>query len=314
LEIQSGTDREDVIFGWSSALVARGFNEIMSNSLTKASYIENCNDADINPKLSVKILNPLSNDLGVMRQSLVFGGLEAIARNKNYKMPNLRLFELGRTYQKSGEGYKETEHLSLWITGRKHAENWNEGNESVDLFDLKQAVQAILTQSSVLERSTERPDAGGILLEGNEILLGENVIGRFGQVHPDLCEMCDVDQKVYWADLLTQPLLKKKKKIIATELPKFPSVRRDLSLILDTGVKFEDIKKAAFDAERKLLKEVNLFDVYEGNKLESNQVSYAISLVLQDKAQTLTDKKIDKSVSRILEGITKNTGAELRQE
>lgn len=314
LEIQSGTDREDVIFGWSSTLVARGFNEIMSNSLTKASYIENCNDADINPKLSVEILNPLSNDLGVMRQSLVFGGLEAIARNKNYKMPNLRLFELGRTYQKADQGYKETEHLSIWVTGRKHNENWNEGAENVDLFDLKQAVWAILTQSGVLHRTTERADAGGILLEGNEILLGENVIGRFGQVHPDLCEMCDVDQKVYWADLLTKPLLKKKKKIIATELPKFPSVRRDLSLILDKSTKFEEIKKAAFNSERKLLKEVNLFDVYEGDKLDKNQVSYAISLVLQDKAQTLTDKKIDKSVSRILDGITKDTGAVLRQE
>lgn len=312
LEIQAGPDREDILFGWSSTLVARGFNEIMSNSLTKASYIENCNDADINPKLTVNILNPLSNDLGVMRQSLVFGGLEAISRNKNHKMPNLRLFEVGRTYFKDGEGYKEVEHLSLWMTGRKRAENWNEGNENTNIFELKQAVNAILTQSGKVV--TERPDAGGILLEGNEILIGEKVVGRFGQVHPDLCEMCDVDQPVYWADLLTKPLLKKRKKIVAVELPKFPSVRRDLSLILDKSVKFEDIKNAAFNSERKLLKEVNLFDVYEGDKLESNQVSYAISLVLQDKSQTLTDKKIDKSVSRILEGITNDTGAELRQE
>lgn len=312
LEIQAGPDREDILFGWSSTLVARGYNEIMSNSLSKASYIENCNDADINPKLTVNILNPLSNDLGVMRQSLVFGGLEAIARNKNHKMPNLRLFEIGRTYFKDGEGYKETEHLSLWLTGRKRSENWNEGNENVDMFELKQAVNAILFQSG--KAVNERPDAGGILLEGNEILVGEKVIGRFGQVHPDICEMCDVDQPVYWADLLTKPLLKKKKRIAATELPKFPSVRRDLSLILDKSVKFEDIKKAAFNSERKLLKEVNLFDVYEGDKLENNQVSYAISLVLQDKSQTLTDKKIDKSVSRILDGITHDTGAELRQE
>lgn len=314
LEIQAGPDREDILFGWSSTLVARGFNEIMSNSLTKASYIENCNDADLNPKLAVSILNPLSNDLGVMRQSLVFGGLEAISRNKNHKSPDLRLFEIGRTYFKDGDGYKETEHLSLWITGRKRKENWNEGAENSDIFELKQAVEAILTQSSAFRRTSERADAGGLLLEGNEILVGEKIIGRFGQVHPDVCEQCDVDAPVFWADLLTKPLLKKKKKIVASELPKFPSVRRDLSLILDKSVKFEEIKSAAFNSERKLLKEVNLFDVYEGDKLEPNQVSYAISLTLQDKVQTLTDKKIDKSVSRILEGITKETGAALRQE
>ena len=166
----------------------------------------------------------------------------------------------------------------------------------------------------IAAKVTERPDEGGLLLEGSEILLGEKSIGRFGLVHPDVVEMCGMDGAVYWADLLVKPLLKarKKRKIVAYDLPKFPSVRRDLSLIIDKSVSFEQIKSAAFETERKLLKEVNLFDVYEGDKLDEGKVSYAISLVIQDPNSTLTDKKIDKCVSRILDSITQKTGASLR--
>jgi phenylalanyl-tRNA synthetase beta chain len=161
---------------------------------------------------------------------------------------------------------------------------------------------------------SEMVDEGGLLLEGNVIQVGNNVIGRFGQVHPDVTKMCKVDEPVFWADLLVKPLLKarKKRKIIARELPKFPSVKRDLSLILDRGISFESIKECAFKAENKILKKMSLFDVYEGDKLEKGKVSYAVGLVLQDESKTLTDKQIDKSVARILDGITKATGATLR--
>jgi phenylalanyl-tRNA synthetase beta chain len=314
LEIPNRPDREDEIFGWASTLVARGFNEIISNSLTKASYAESVNDQDLNPKATVEILNPLSGDLGVMRQSLVFQGVEAIARNRNHRMPDLRLFELGRTYKKKVDKYEEIEHLTLFVTGRKKNESWNEGDDKVDLFTLKEAVWALLTQIGISDKVTERSDEGGLMLEGNEILLGENTIGRLGQIHPNVTALCDVDEPVFWADLRVKPLLKarKKRKIIASELPKFPSVRRDLSLIADKSVAYDDIKSAAFSAERKLLKEVNLFDVYEGEKLEGGKVSYSVSLIIQDPTQTLTDKKIDKSVARVLEAITEKTGACLR--
>ena len=318
LEIPSGPDREDILFGLSATLVARGFNEIMSNSLTKSSYAECVKDGDLDPSKTVEILNPLSGDLGVMRQSLVFQGLEAISRNRNYKSMDLRFFELGRTYQVNEkgqtQGYKETEHLSLWVTGRKMPVNWNSQDEHVDLFTLKEAVSALLEQVGVRTKVSEMVDEGGLMLEGNVIKVGNNVIGRFGQVHPEVTKMCKVDAPVFWADLRLKPLLKarKKRKIIATELPKFPSVKRDLSFILDKSVSFESIKEVAFKAENKILKNVSLFDVYEGDKLEKGKVSYAIGLTLQDVSKTLTDKQIDKSVARILAEITKTTGATLR--
>ena len=318
LEIPSGPDREDILFGLSATLVARGFNEIMSNSLTKSSYAECVKDGDLDPSKTVEILNPLSGDLGAMRQSLVFQGLEAISRNRNYKSTDLRFFELGRTYQVNEkgqtQGYKETEHLSLWVTGRKVPVNWNAHDEHVDMFTLKEAVGALLEQVGVRSKVSEMVDEGGLFLEGNLIKIGNNVIGRFGQVHPDATKTCNVDAPVFWADLLVKPLLKarKKRKLVAKDLPKFPSVKRDLSFILDKGVSFEVIKEVAFKAENKILKTVSLFDVYEGDKLEKGKVSYAIGLILQDPSKTLTDKQIDKSVARILEEITKATGATLR--
>lgn len=314
LEIPQRPNREDLIFGWASTLVARGYNEIMSNSLTNASYAESVNDRDLNPKAVVKILNPLSRDLGVMRQSLVFQGIEAIARNRNHKVADIRLFEFGRTYMKKGDGYSETEHLSLFVSGNKTAENWNNTGEGSDMFTVKESVWAILSQVGIADKVNERIDDGGILLEGSEILLGEKSIGRFGKVHPDVVQICGMSGDVFWADLLVKPLIKsrKKRKVVAFDLPKFPSVRRDLSLVIDKAVTFEEIKTAAFNADRKLLYGVNLFDVYEGNKLEAGKVSYAISLILQDPNSTLTDKKIDKCVAKILESITEKTGASLR--
>ena len=314
LEIPQKPNCEDEIFGWASTLVAKGYNEIMSNSLTKSSYAESVNDRDLNPKATVEILNPLSSDLRAMRQSLVFQGIEAIARNKNHKVVDLRLFELGRTYMKTADGYSETEHLSLFVSGNKSKENWNEKATESDLFTIKEGIWALLSQIGIAAKVTERADEGGLLLEGSEILMGEKSIGRFGLVHPDVVEMCGMDGAVYWADLLVKPLLKARKtrKIVAYDLPKFPSVRRDLSLIINKSVSFEQIKNAAFETEKKLLKAVNLFDVYEGENLDKGKVSYAISLVIQDPNSTLTDKKIDKCVSRILDSITQKTGGSLR--
>ena len=314
LDIPARPNKEDEIFGWASTLVAQGYNEIMSNSLTKAVYAQCVTDRDLDPKSTVEILNPLSSDLGVMRQSLVFQGIEAIARNRNHKVGDIRLFEFGRTYTKKGEGYAETEHLSLFVSGNQSVENWNETAVESDLFTIKKAVWSLLSQVGLDSQVTEKVDDGGLLLEGNQILLGDKSIGRFGQVHPDVTTVCGMEGIIFWADLLVKPLLKarKKRNIIAVGLPKFPSVRRDLSLVIDKTVSFEDLKAAAFSAEKKLLKAVNLFDVYEGDKLEAGKVSYAISLVIQDPSATLTDKKIDKCVSRILDSITQKTGASLR--
>jgi phenylalanyl-tRNA synthetase beta chain len=311
----------------SSTLVGRGFQEIMSNSMTKLAYAESLvnhlADSEVVAKEHIALLNPLSQDLNVMRQSLVFQGLEAIARNRNFQKSDLRFFEIGRTYRKPAQSdsrssndashFEESEKLSLWMTGRVTGENWNSHSEKVGFYNLKEEALTLLDALGIQGRS-ELPESGGLLSEGVKLMVGNRVLGRMGVVHADVAALCDVKQPVFWADFFFESLLKTSnaKPIQARELPKFPSVRRDLSLILEKGVSFGDIRDAAWQAEKHLLKKVGLFDVYEGENLEANQVSYAVSLILQDERKTLTDKRIDQCVQRILTSITNHTGAKIR--
>ncbi len=327
MQIRAGFKSERFRNQIAHTLVGRGFQEIMSNSMTKLSYAEGLVDDMADPEISadehIALLNPLSADLGSMRQSLLFQGLEAIARNRNFQKPDLRLFELGRTYRKRTEGiedladvtarFEETERLSLWMTGRTAPENWNTGTGELDFYQLKEAVQTLLEALGVQGRADIAVN-GGVFADGVRIMQGDQILGRMGVVHPKVTAMCDVQQPVYWADFLLEPLMKasEDRQIQAKELPKFPSVRRDLSLILQKGTPFGAIRDAAWQAEKHLLKKVGLFDVYEGENLDNNHVSYAVSLTLQDERKTLTDKRIDQCVQRILESITKHTGAQLR--
>lgn len=326
LEVPAKPNREDVLFGWRELLVSLGFTEIMSNSLTKAKYAELVNDRDLDPEASVHMLNPLSSDLGVMRQSLVFQGLEAVVRNSKHKQPNLRLFEFGRTYtqadvtDKDGaarKAYDEKEHLSLWVTGRDKPETWNapKGKDAqADMFTLKHAVESLLEKVGLNVLSEAEADTDGLLAEG--IVLrhanGQEV-GRWGLVQPSVAQACEVDVPVFWADFDVATLWKavKKRRVMARELARFPAVRRDLALVVSKSVAYETLKVAAEQAERKLLKGVELFDVYEGQGLEKGEKSYAMAFTLQNPDATLNDKQIDSAMSRILKAL-ESAGARLR--
>ena len=322
LEVPAKPNREDVLFGWRELLVGLGFTEIMSNSLTKASYAELVTDRDLQPEASVHMLNPLSKDLGAMRQSLVFQGLEAIARNTNHQQPDLRLFEFGRTYtqhakEEGGKRYDEQEHLSMWVTGRAQPEAWNQpkGKEAqADLFTLKHAVETLLERVGLTVLSDVEPSDEGLLVEGI-VLRHRNgqEIGRWGMVQPEVAAACGVDAPVFWADFKVASLWKavKKRRVKAHDLPKFPSVRRDLALVVDKGLPYETLQQAALGAEKKLLKEVTLFDVYQGKGLEDHEKSYAMAFKLQHPDATLNDKQIESAMGRILEALQK-AGARLR--
>ena len=326
LEVPAKPNREDVLFGWRELLVSQGFTEIMSNSLTKAKYAELVKDRDLSPEASVHMLNPLSSDLGAMRQSLVFQGLEAVARNSKHKQPDLRLFEFGRTYTQRDvtdengmvrKAYEEKEHLSLWVTGRDKPETWNapKGKDGqADMFTLKHAVESLLVKVGLNVFSQAESDTDGLLAEG--IVLrhanGQEV-GRWGLIQPTVAQACDVDVPVFWADFDVAKLWKavKKRRVKAHDLAKFPAVRRDLALVVSKSVAYESLKVAAEKAERKLLKGVELFDVYEGKGLEEGEKSYAMAFTLQNPDATLNDKQIDSAMSRILNAL-ESAGARLR--
>ena len=319
LEVPTKPNREDVLFGWREQLVHQGFSEIMSNSLTRADHAALISDRSLDPEASIAMLNPLSSELGVMRQSLLFQGLEAIAKNTNHKHADLRLFEFGRTYKQSvNEGktvYHEEEELSLWLTGRDAPEAWNQpkGKDGqVDAFALKRAVETLL--DAVGLPVLAEPDNDGLLSEG--LLLrnrGGAEVGRWGLVNPKVAKACGVDAPVFWANFNVGLLWKavRKRRVKASELARFPSVRRDLALVVDQSVSYDALKVAAERAERKLLKGVSLFDVYTGKGLESHEKSYAMAFTLQHPDATLNDKQIDAAMQRILEGC-QACGARLR--
>jgi phenylalanyl-tRNA synthetase beta chain len=326
LEVPAKPNREDVLFGWRELLVSQGFTEIMSNSLTKAKYAELVKDRDLHPEASVHMLNPLSSDLGAMRQSLVFQGLEAVARNSKHKQPDLRMFEFGRTYtqrdvtEEDGtvrKTYDEKEHLSLWVTGRDKPETWNapKGKDGqANMFTLKHAVESLLAKVGLNVLSEAEADTDGLLAEG--IVLrhanGQEV-GRWGLMQPSVAQACDVDVPVFWADFDVAKLWKvvKKRRVKAHDLARFPSVRRDFAVVVAKSVAYETLKLAAEKAERKWLRGVELFDVYEGKGLQEGEQSYALAFTLQNPDATLNDKQIDSAMSRILKAL-ESAGARLR--
>ncbi len=291
----------------ANLLASFGFNEMMGLSLTKESYYSN------NPSL-VKILNPLSSDLNVMRPSMLFGGLESMAYNINRKQTDLKLFEFGRTYQKTDNDFKysETKHLMLLVTGRKYAENPYGENNKVDFAYLKGCLESILNKLSIKFKTNELSDDqfeyGLSFYQKNKLLV------NFGLVNKALCKKMDINSDVFCADFNWDHVLALvgKTKTEYTEIPKFPSVRRDLALLLDKKISYQELEELAFNSERKLLKSVNLFDIYEGDKLESGKKSYAISFILQDEEATLNDKQIDNVMQKLIKNYTEKLGATLR--
>ena len=295
-------------------LTAQGFNEILNNSLTKVSYYEPLTQLTLDT--CVKIMNPLSQDLGVMRQTLLFGGLESIARNANRKNSDLKFYEFGNCYhykanpaarehnpENSLVEYSEEPHMALWITGNKAAQTWVRKEEKTTFYQLRAYVNNILVRLGVdlskttVERLENELFSDGLVLKATN----GKALGFIGIVARKQLKAFDIEQEVFYADLDWNQLLKQNKqyKAVISDLPKYPEVKRDFALLVDKTVEFADLARAAFATEKKLLKNVYLFDVYEGKNLEAGKKSYALSFILQDAENTLKDTQIENIMNRM---------------
>ncbi|OIQ37808.1 MAG: phenylalanine--tRNA ligase subunit beta [Bacteroidetes bacterium MedPE-SWsnd-G1] len=292
-------------------LTSIGFNETMANSLTKASYLEQTEN--LNSEQNVAMLNPLSSDLGVLRQSMLFSGLESVIYNINRKNSSLKFFEFGKTYHKYESGYSEQKHLTLFVTGNRSKDSWAVDARKSDYFYFKGVVETLLNRLGIQKMKTS-PTKSDLFSEGINLGFGKIKLVDFGVVTPSILKSFGIKQEVLFADFNWENILKvaNRKGFKVTDLPKFPSVKRDLALLIDKGVKFSEIYNAAFQSERKLLKEVDLFDVYEGDKLPEGKKSYAVSFVLQDEQKTLNEKQIEKVMQKMQQSLEKNLNAVLR--
>ncbi len=304
-------------------LVGCGFREILNNSLTKTSYYTELNK--YTEETTVKVMNPLSSDLGVMRQSLLFGGLESICRNVNHKMPNLRFFEFGNCYHYSPEkkndedpikAYTEEMHLGMWISGKRVEGSWTHPDEQSSFYELKGYVLNIVKRLGVnpgvmvCEHSDNNVFGKALVLKTR----AGKVLCEMGTVCHKILKKMDISQDVFYADLNWDNLMRaiKKNETLYHDISKFPSVSRDLALLIDKSVQFEQIEQIARQTEKKLLKSVELFDVYEGKNLPAGKKSYAVNFILQDESKTLTDKQIDAIMTKLINNLKQKLGAELR--
>jgi phenylalanyl-tRNA synthetase beta chain len=313
-------DKEKVVNTISDFLSSNGFNEMFSNSLTKSAHYDELET--YKPENLVYILNPLSQDLNCMRQTLLFGGLEAVLHNANHKNPDVKLYEFGNTYKKEPQhkdqvlpGYTEETHLALFISGLKFNPNWI-GKDTPSTFYYLKAYS-----ENVLRRVGINPDKCEITEFSNDIYsealaykIGGQTIGTAGIVNKKLLKAFDLKAPVYYADFNWSKVMRiiKSNKVTFEELPRFPEVRRDLSMVLNKEIKFDQIRAIATKTERKLLKRINLFDVYEGDKIEQGKKSYAISFILQDLEKTLNDQQIEGIMSRLAQSLEKELGAQIR--
>ncbi|MBI2270489.1 MAG: phenylalanine--tRNA ligase subunit beta [Bacteroidetes bacterium] len=306
-------DPEQVQHTIAELLSNNGFSEIMTNSLTRSDYYTNL--SSVNSTELISVLNPLSSDLNILRRVLLFSGLEAVSYNINRKNSDLKLYEFGKTYLKTIEGkYIENKHLALFVTGRKETESWNNKYDSTNFYSMKGYVNTVLSRLGVTGLKYETNANDDLLTENLNGYSGKKQIVRFGKIKPILLKQFDIKQDVYYTDFNWDNILEliKKQKFEYHEIPKFPSVRRDLALLLDKAVSFEQLEQIAYQTERKFLKEVRIFDVYEGNKLEAGKKSYAISFTLLDENETLTDKQIEKIMEKLIKAYTEKAGAAIR--
>lgn len=304
-------------------LVGCGFNEIMNNSLTKMSYYTGLNK--YTEETTVKVMNPLSSDLGVMRQTLLFGGLESLCRNINHKNPDLRFFEFGNCYHYSPEkknsedpikAYTEEMHLGLWLTGKRVQGSWAHPDEPSSFYELKAYVQNIFNRLGVM--------SGIVLIRKSENNIfskalsfeerNGKVLAEFGIVSQKMLKLTDIDNEVFFADINWDNVLKSVRKniVLYQDISRFPAVSRDLALLLDKNVEFEQVEEIARQTEKKFLKRVELFDVYEGKNLPEGKKSYAVNFILQDDSKTLNDKQIETLMQKLIANLKSKLGAELR--
>lgn len=306
-------------------LVGCGFNEILNNSLSKLSYYTDLNLNAYTEEHTVKLMNPLSADLGVMRQTMLFGGLESIVRNVNRKSGNLRFFETGNCYhydkdkwsaENPVKGYTQETHIALWVTGKRIEGSWIHPTEDSTFYELKAYVENIFRRAGV--------GAGAVVVQKSEnnifsrglsmMTRGGKALAELGVVDLKIKKAFDLSQDVYFADINFDNVMKaiKKNELVFTEISKYPAVSRDLALLIDNGVEFAEIEQVARQTEKKLLKKVELFDVYQGKNLPEGKKSYAVNFILQDDTKTLNDKTIDAIMQKLIKSLTTKLGAELR--
>ena len=324
LSYQTPTDRSYKLQNLiSEQLCGCGFNEILNNSLTRSAYYDNLSTYPVSH--CVMLMNPLSADLNCMRQTLLFGGLESVEHNAKRKNGNIRFFEFGNCYdynidhKKEGETlaeFSEDYRLGLWVSGSRVDNNWAHPNEKSSVYELKAYVENILVRLGVnLQKVIFGDLANDIYSAGLSITTSSGrQLGTMGIVSPKICKELDIETDVYYAELSWTLLMKeiKKSKVTFSEISKFPAVKRDLALLLEKNVQFAEIEKIATESERKLLKDVALFDVYEGKNLPAGKKSYAVSFYLQDEGKTLNDKQIDAIMKKIQTNLEQKLGAQLR--
>ena len=295
----------------ANQMTSLGFNETMANSLTKEDYISL--SKNLKTEFNVTMLNPLSNDLKVLRQSLLFSGLESISYNLNRKNSSLKLYEFGKTYHKYEYGYQEDKHLVIFISGSRIKDTWTTSPQNSDFFYLKGIIISILERIGISNLKSS-PTKSDVFSEGLTLSLGKKKLVEFGVVNKNIIKEFGIKQEVLFSDFDWSTILSMtgKKTMKVSNITKFPSVKRDLALMLDEKVTFKEIYDLAFQSERNLLKDVDLFDVYQGDKLPEGKKSYAVSFVLQDKNKTLEDRQIDKIMQKLQQSFEKKLKAVLR--
>lgn len=294
----------------ANQLNSLGFHEMMANSLTTPDYVSL--SEQLKEEHNVTILNPLSNDLSAMRQSMLFSGLEAISYNINRRNSDLKLFEYGKSYRKLPSGHSEKKHLTLFTTGNRIAESWTNAQKPSDFFLFKGYVSAILERLGI-SKTQNVPFSNDIFAEGIAFALGNDILVEMGTVKKSIVKHFDIKQEVFYAEFHWDLVLKLlSNKVKFTAIAKYPEVRRDFALLVDTNVAFESIYKVAVQTEKSLLKDINLFDVYEGKNLPEGKKSYAVSFTIQDTTKTLTDVQIDKIMGKLQSNFESELGAQLR--
>jgi phenylalanyl-tRNA synthetase beta chain len=313
-------DREKMFNSVADMLSSNGFAEIMCNSLVPAAWFENNSDFDIAEL--VRLANPLSSDLNAMRQTLLYGGLTSIAWNINRQNNDLRLYEFGNCYfkkpsaRKLVEGYSEKTDLDLFITGKREKHNWNNKAAASDFYTLKGYVEMVLSRLGIQPGNLSFDESRkGYFSEAGEYSVNNQVIASLGKISKKTLSKFDIEQEVWYGHIEWSLIsrLVKSNSIKFRELPKYPSVRRDLALLVDKDVRFSQIRSLAFRSEKNILKDVGLFDVYESETLGKNVKSYAVSFILQDDQRTLTDKTIDKVMDGFIRVFEKELNAQVRR-
>jgi phenylalanyl-tRNA synthetase beta chain len=284
---------------------------MLCNSLTSPKYIDL--SETLEEAHNVRMLNPLSQDLAVLRQSMIFGGLEVLAYNNNRKISNVKMFEFGKTYHNYPNGRAEKKHLSLIISGSKTEDSWNSSAVKSDFFYAKGVVAAILERLGI-QNYSEKGLKSDLISEGISLVKNNQVLVEFGVVSKKLTSQLQVDNETHYADFHWDSILDEIETTnrLLQPISKFPKVKRDFALLLDNKITFEDLKTAAFQTEKSLLKDVNLFDVYTGSKLPEGKKSYALSFTIQDQRKTLTDKQVDKIMNKLQNRFENDFGASLR--